>query len=60
MVRHVAHIEIARAGDAIHATRRHAVPVETENVDCGLEREVIPHPLGVREKGLSTLCELLL
>ena len=46
MVRHVAHIEISGAGDVVDAPRCDVVPVETENIDRGFEREVIAHPLG--------------
>ena len=54
MVRHVAHIEISGAGDVVDAPRCDVVPVETENIDRGLEREVIAHPLGMMKQGLGS------
>jgi hypothetical protein len=54
MVRHVAHIEVSGAGDVVDAPRRHIVPVETENIDRGLEREVVAHPLGMMQQGFGS------
>ena len=54
MVRHVAHIEISGAGDVVDAPRCDVVPVKTENIDRGFEREVIAHPLGMMKQGLGS------
>ncbi len=54
MVRHVAHIEVAGAGDVVDAARHNVVPVEPEDVDGGLEGEVVAHSLRMMEQGLGS------
>jgi hypothetical protein len=43
MVGHVAHVEVAAAGDRVNAARSHVVPGKSKDVDGGFEGEIVAH-----------------